>query len=105
VTLASKENPAKDSIKEALVWKPPKKATAEAKTKRQKRQTSHAELSLEQHQTPPSLSDISSLLSFLNCTMVVVLRLLCHGPTSYAKICGTWLGMPGVQSCCRSITG
>jgi hypothetical protein len=64
MTLASQENPATQPTKEASAMKPPKKASAEAKAKRQKKQTSCPELSLEQHQTSPSLSDVSVLHCF-----------------------------------------
>jgi hypothetical protein len=60
VTLASKENPTIEPSKEVSMVNPPKKTTTEAKSKRQKKQTSRPELSLEQHQTSSSLVDVSA---------------------------------------------
>jgi hypothetical protein len=63
VTSASKENPTAEPCKEVSVVKL-KKTTAKGKPKPQKKQTSHPDLSLEQHQTFDSFADISSSCCF-----------------------------------------
>jgi hypothetical protein len=65
VSLASKENPSKEPIKEAPVVELPKKSVVDAKTKRRRKDLTRLDLSLEKHQSVPSLNDASILLCYL----------------------------------------
>jgi hypothetical protein len=69
VSSASKENLSKEPIKEAPTSEQPKKVATEAKTKRRKKDTLRLQLSLEQHQTAPSLNDVSMFLLSLQSTL------------------------------------
>jgi hypothetical protein len=65
ISSASKGNPSKEPIKEALIIELPKKSTAEAKTKRRRKDPMQLDLSLKKHQVAPSLDDISTLLCYI----------------------------------------
>jgi hypothetical protein len=99
VSSASREKPARESGKEALVVKLTKKINGGGKNQTPKKADfAHLELSLEQHQTSPSLTNVSVslFLTSLSYIMKSVLRLLFLVVASHAEICSAWVRLSGI---------